>query len=107
MRMNPSSNGYTIHIGGYDIDLREGFFVNKRDEKKQKKQLMKVWDYEVGQLTVTKQELDRLYWKLEDVTDERLVDSIIYEIKSQEAKYDYHYHNVRVLEERTNLSKEC
>ncbi len=81
--------------------------MNKRDEKKQKKQLMKVWDYEVGQLSVTKQELDRLYWKLEDVTDERLVDSIIYEIKSQEAKYDYHYHNVRVLEERTNLPKEC
>ncbi|MBR6683178.1 MAG: DUF2508 family protein [Firmicutes bacterium] len=81
--------------------------MSKREEKLHRKKLEKVWDYEVGQLAVTKKELDRLYWKLEDVTDERLVDSIIYEIKSQEAKYDYHYHNVRMLEERTNLTKEC
>ena len=55
-------------------------------------------------MAVVKQELDLLYCKLEDVTDERLVDSIIYEIKSQEAKYDYHYCNVRVLEERTRVN---
>ena len=58
-------------------------------------------------MAATKQELDMLYWKLRDVTDERLVDSIIYEIKSQEAKYDYHYCNVRVLEERTLVNKDC
>ncbi len=79
----------------------------KKEERKRRQQLEKVWKYEVGQLLLTKNELDRLYWKLEDVTDERLVDSIIYEIKSQEAKYDYHYHNVRVMEEQTNMSGSC
>ena len=72
--------------------------------KEDHKRLSKAWRYEVNQLEATKQELDRLYLKLEDVVDERLVDSIIYEIKSQEAKYDYHYHNVRLIEERTNVT---
>ncbi len=80
--------------------------MQKRKMKRELAKLSKAWDYEVGQLAVTKKELDRLYWKLKDVTDERLVDSIIYEIKSQEAKYDYHYCNVRILEERTNVKKE-
>lgn len=77
---------------------------NKKQDKR-RKQLAKAWEYEVGQLSVTKQELDRLYWKLADVTDERLVDSIIYEIKSQEAIYDFHHHNVRMLEERTDVAE--
>ena len=81
--------------------------MQKRKMKRELAKLSKAWDYEVGQLAVTKKELDLLYWKLKDVTDERLVDSIIYEIKSQEAKYDYHYCNVRILEERTNVKKEC
>lgn len=81
--------------------------MQKRKMKKELARLNKAWDYEVGQLAVTKQELDLLYWKLKDVTDERLVDSIIYEIKSQEAKYDYHYCNVRILEERTNVKQDC
>ena len=81
--------------------------MQKRKVKKELEKLNKAWDYEVGQLAVAKQELDLLYWKLKDVTDERLVDSIIYEIKSQEAKYDYHYCNVRILEERTNIKKDC
>ncbi len=81
--------------------------MRRKEKKRQRQRLAKAWDYEVGQLAVTKKELDRLYWKLEDVTDERLVDSIIYEIKSQEAKYDYHYHNVRILEERTNVTGNC
>ncbi len=80
--------------------------MQKRKMKRELAKLSKAWDYEVGQLAVTKKELDLLYWKLKDVTDERLVDSIIYEIKSQEAKYDYHYCNVRILEERTNVKKE-
>ena len=78
--------------------------MQKRKVKRELAKLTKAWDYEVGQLAVVKQELDLLYCKLEDVTDERLVDSIIYEIKSQEAKYDYHYCNVRVLEERTQVN---
>ena len=81
--------------------------MKNRKTKRELLKLSKVWDYEVGQLAATKQELDMLYWKLRDVTDERLVDSIIYEIKSQEAKYDYHYCNVRVLEERTLVNKDC
>ena len=81
--------------------------MSKRMEKKRRRQLVNVWKYEVGQLLVTKKELDRLYCKLEDVTDERLVDSIIYEIKSQEARYDYHYHNVRMMEEQSNVKEYC
>ncbi len=81
--------------------------MEKRKKKRELVKLSKAWDYEVGQLMVTKQKLDLLYWKLKDVTDERLVDSIIYEIKSQEAKYDYHHCNVRILEERTNVKKDC
>lgn len=78
--------------------------MQKKKAKRELAKLSKTWDYEVGQLAIVKQELDLLYCKLEDVTDERLVDSIIYEIKSQEAKYDYHYCNVRVLEERTRVN---
>lgn len=81
--------------------------MGKKEERRSRKRLEKMWNYEVGQLMLTKKELDRLYWKLEDETDERLVDSIIYEIKSQEAKYDYHHHNVRLMEERTNIAREC
>ena len=81
--------------------------MSKRMEKKRRRQLENVWKYEVGQLLVTKKELDRLYCKLEDVTEERLVDSIIYEIKSQEARYDYHYHNVRMMEEQSNVKEYC
>ena len=80
--------------------------MQKRKAKRELAQLSKAWDYDVGQLAVVKQELDLLYCRLEDVTDERLVDSIIYEIKSQEAKYDYHYCNVRVLEERTQINSD-
>lgn len=69
----------------------------------ERQQLSYFWDYEVMQLDRTKGELERLYLQLEDVVDERLVDSIIYEIKSQEAKYDYHYQNIRMLEEQTDL----
>lgn len=74
----------------------------RREEQRNRKRLAGVWQYEAGQLSLTKQELDRLYMRLEDVVDERLVDSVIYEIKSQEARYDYHYHNLRMLEERTD-----
>ncbi len=81
--------------------------MSKKKIKRELANLSRAWNYEVGQLAVTKQELDLLYWKLRDVTDERLVDSIIYEIKSQEAKYDYHYCNVRMLEERTQVRREC
>ena len=77
----------------------------KRKAKREAIKLSRAWDYEVGQLAAAKQELDLLYCKLKDVTDERLVDSIIYEIKSQEAKYDYHYCNVRILEERTQVNQ--
>ena len=74
-----------------------------KQRQKQRQQLSHMWRYEVGQLLASKEELDRLYWQLEDVVNDRLVDSIIYEIKSQEARYDYHYQNLRMLEERTLL----
>ena len=77
----------------------------KSKRKEEVQRLGRAWNYEVGQLAQAKQELDRLYWRLEDVVDERLVDSIIYEIKSQEARYDYHYQNVRMLEERTEAGE--
>ena len=76
-------------------------FRKKGESERQR--LSQFWDYEAYQLELTKQELDRLYLQLENVTDERLTDSIIYEIKSQEARYDYHYQNIRMLEERTDI----
>lgn len=75
----------------------------KKKQSDEREQLDRFWDHEAYQLEVTKQNLDRLYLQLENVVDARLTDSIIYEIKSQEAKYDYHYDNIRILEERTNL----
>ncbi len=76
-------------------------FKRRRTDREEK--LARFWQHEAYQLEETKQELERLYLQLEDVVDERLVDSIIYEIKSQEAKYDYHYQNIRMLEERTEV----
>ena len=65
--------------------------------------LEQAWRHESNELASVQETLSKLYWQLEDTVDERLVDSIIYEIKSQEAKYDYHYQNIRLLEERTNI----
>lgn len=76
-------------------------FGRKKVDKEER--LVRFWQHEAYQLEETKQELERLYLQLEDVVDERLLDSIIYEIKSQEAKYDYHYQNIRMLEERTQV----
>lgn len=66
--------------------------------------LEQAWKHETNQLANVQETLAKLYWQLEDTIDERLVDSIIYEIKSQEAKYDYHYQNIRLLEEQTNIN---
>lgn len=77
-------------------------FGRKKVDKEER--LVRFWQHEAYQLEETKQELERLYLQLEDVVDERLLDSIIYEIKSQEAKYDYHYQNIRLLEERTQVT---
>ena len=65
--------------------------------------LEQAWKHESTELAAVQETLAKLYWQLEDTVDERLVDSIIYEIKSQEAKYDYHYQNIRLLEERTTV----
>ena len=75
----------------------------RRKKTDREERLARFWQHEAYQLEETKQELERLYLQLEDVVDERLVDSIIYEIKSQEAKDDYHYQNIRMLEERTEV----
>ncbi|MFQ9801155.1 MAG: DUF2508 family protein [Clostridia bacterium] len=45
-----------------------------------------------------RRELDGLYQALETVTDEKLVDSVIYEIKSLEARYDYHFCNIKQMD---------
>ena len=53
---------------------------------------------ELDALGKVRQELDGLYQTLESVTDERLVDSVIYEIKSLEARYDYHFCNIKQMD---------
>ena len=53
---------------------------------------------ELDALGSVRRELDGLYQALETVTDEKLVDSVIYEIKSLEARYDYHFCNIKQMD---------
>ena len=54
----------------------------------------------VHEMLDREEELERLYLILENVVEEKLVDSIIYQIKSAEARYDYHYIKLRQLEQQ-------
>ena len=53
---------------------------------------------ELDALGSVRRELDGLYQALETVTDEKLVDSVIYEIKSLEARYGYHFCNIKQMD---------
>ncbi len=74
--------------------------LEKQQKKKRVQELAKEWQMELLAIRQTKEELEHMYMILEDTIDEKLIDSIIYQIKAIEARYDFHYINLRQLEAR-------
>ena len=72
----------------------------EREQKQRQSELSREGQTEMAAIRQTKEELERLYLILENVVEEKLVDSIIYQIKSAEARYDYHYIKLRQLEQQ-------
>lgn len=70
----------------------------KREQQRRTAQTSKEWKQETSELRRLQEELECLYRMLEDVVEEKLVESIIYQIKSAESRYDYHYMTVRRME---------
>ena len=80
--------------------------LQKQEQKRRFEQLSREWAQEMGQIRQTKEELERLYIILENVVEEKLVESIIYQIKSAESRYDFHYLALRKLEQKMKYHNE-
>ena len=80
--------------------------LKKQQKKKKIQELAKEWQMELLAIRQTKEELENMYMVLEDTVDEKLIDSIIYQIKAIEARYDFHHINLRQLEARWKQEEE-
>ena len=72
----------------------------KQRQKQHRYELSREWQADTEALYRAKEDLERLYATLENVVEEKLVDSIIYQIKAAEACYDFHYLQLQDLEKR-------
>lgn len=81
--------------------------IQKQEQKRRFEKVSREWQQELTEIRQTKEELERLYLVLENVVEEKLVESIIYQIKSAESRYDFHYLALRKLEQQLKYHQDA